>query len=129
MKLTQKDIQEINSKVKDSWNEGIFTEPNYIPVHIKEPVIYMRWESGGYSGGSCWDDSDPQPYESEKPKFTVLDLVLKKLKPDISYLDYKEIEKLIHDNQETEYEYYGNSIDWSVEYIILSDLYKLLEKL
>jgi len=130
MKLTEEDIQKINKDVKDSWNEGIFKEPNYIPVHIKEPVIYMRWETGGYSGGSCWDDSDPQPYyNDDKPKFTVLDLVLKKLKPDISYLNYKEIEKLIHSNSETEYEYYGNSRDYSVEYIILSDLYKLLEKL
>lgn len=129
MKLTEEDIKEINSKVADSWNEGVYTEPNHMPVHIKEPVIYMRWSSGGVSGGSCWDDSDPQPYDNDKPKFTVLDLVLKKLKPDISYLDYKKVEELICDNQDTEYEYYGNCTNYTVEYITLSSLYKLLEKL
>ncbi len=131
MKLTEEDIKEINSKVANSWDEGVFKEPNWIPNNIKELVIYMRWSPGGVSGGSYWDDSDPQPYYNRdpKPKFTVLDLVLKKLKPEISYLEYKEVEKLIHSNTETDWEYYGNCTDYEIEYIILSDLYKLLEKL
>lgn len=35
MKLSETDIQEINESVADSWNEGIFLEPNHIPIHIK----------------------------------------------------------------------------------------------
>ncbi len=129
-RLTEADIKEINSKVKDSWNEGIFKEPNWIPTDIKEPVIYMRWNTGGVSGGSCWDDSDPQEYYGDsKPRFTVLDLVLKKLRPDLSYLDYKLVEGLIRSNTGTRYEYYGNYDDYEVEFIVLSDLYKLLDTL
>ena len=77
--LTLEDIEEINNNVNDSWNEGVFVEPTYIPIHMKEPVIYMRWESGGYSGGSCWNDEVSQNYESNKSSFTVLGLVLEKL--------------------------------------------------
>jgi len=58
----------------------------------------------------------------------VLELVLKVLKPQISFLEYRMIEGLIHDNSETEYEYYGNSTDWKIEYIKLSDLYEAYEK-
>lgn len=125
MILNETDIKEINKAVADSWNEGIFVEPNHIPVHIKEPVIYMRWTKSGYEGGNCWGDESSW-FENDNPKFTVIDLVLKKIKPEITYLQYKEIEKLIHTNSETEHEYYGNSNDIEVEYIILSDLYKAL---
>jgi len=122
IKMTQEEIKEINAKCP--YNQGIFVEPSMIPVHIKEPVIYCRYETGGYSGGSCWDDSDPQPYYNDVPKdrFKVLELVLEKLKPNITYLQYKKIESMIHDNEETEHEYYGNQTDWKVEYIVLSEL-------
>jgi hypothetical protein len=127
MRLTEEDIKVINKSLKDSWNQGIFTEPNWIPDDIKEPVIYMRWESGGVSGGSCWDDSDPRPYNiDERPAFEVLDSVLMKLCPNISYLTYKKVETLIRSNSKTEWEYYGNCTDWTVEYVVLSELYKLL---
>ena len=56
----------------------------------------------------------------------ILDLVLKELKPDISFLEFREIERLIHNNSETEYETYGNHTDFEIEYIVLSDLYKFL---
>lgn len=126
--LTEEMIKDINSKCP--YNQGVFKEPYGIPVKIKEPVIYCRYETGGYEGGSCWDDSDPQPYNRETPKdrMKVLDLVLKKIKPDITFLEFRMIEGLIHDNSETEYEYYGNSTDWKIEYIKLSDLYEALEK-
>lgn len=122
MRLTEEDIKEINNSVEDDWNEGIFTEPSYIPVHIKEPVIYMRWDSEGWEGGDCWGNQ-PRYFQNEKPKFTVLDLALKKINPQISYLQYKEMDKLIHTNSESEHEYYGNSTEIKVEYIILSELY------
>ena len=90
----------------------------------------MRWSPGGVSGGSCWDDSDPQHYTNHepKPKFKVLDLVIKRLNSDISYLKYREIEELIHTASHEEGEYYGNSTDWEIEYIILSELEKAISK-
>ena len=106
MELTKNQIKKINKEAPNEWQtneQGIFTEPFGIPVNIKEPVIYCRYEIGGYSGGSCWDDSNPQPYTKDEPKdkMKVLDLVLKELKPQITFLQFREIEKLIRTNEET----------------------------
>ena len=130
--LTKEQIEKINMLSPREWQsneQGIFTEPYGIPIHIKEPVIYCRYETGGVSGGSCWDDSDPQPYTVKLPenRMKVLDLVLAELNQNITYSQYKQIQNLIHTNNETDYEYYGNSTDFQIEYIILSDLIKLLE--
>lgn len=120
MNLTTDDIKNIN--LKCPYNQGVFTEPYGIPVHIKEPVIYMRWETGGVSGGSCWESSDPQYYEcDEKPDFEVLKLVFEKLDIRLTYNDII-LHRLLHTNNETDYEYYGNSTDYGIEYIILSEL-------
>lgn len=133
MELTEDQIKKINELAPYEWQlneQGIFIQPYGVPVHIKKYVVYMRWETGGVSGGSCWESSNPQRYEREggKPEFKVLDLVLNELLPTITYLQYKQISDLIHTNSETEYEYYGNSTDFSVEYIVLSELIDLLKK-
>lgn len=131
MILTKEQIDKINSLAPNEWQEneqGIFVQPSFIPTDIKEPVIYMRVLIGGYTGGTCWEDSNPHYFSTnEIHNFEVLDLVLNELKPNISYLCYKQIEKLIHTNEETEYEYYGNSNDFLVKYIILSELISLLD--
>jgi len=130
--MTKEQIEKINKLSPMKWQEneqGIFTEPWGIPDNIKVPVIYMRWETGGVSGGSCWDDSDPQPYTSdnEKPKFECLDLVIKELMPNISFMQFREVEKLIKSTEETDWEYYGNCTNFDIEYIILEDLERLLQ--
>lgn len=127
MELTKEDIDEINDQCPS--DQGIFTEPYGIPVHIKEPVIYMRWETGGKKGGNCWGDKSSHYEGDPKPQFKALDLVLKKLKPDLTYLQYREIECLVHSNEEIEWEYYGNSTDYGIEYIILDELLNLLDRL
>lgn len=48
MELTQEQIEAINKECP--YNQGVFREPYGIPVKIKEPVIYCRYEIGGYSG-------------------------------------------------------------------------------
>ena len=128
MELTDAQIEGINKECP--YDQGIFREPYGIPTHIKELVIYSRYETGGVSGGSCWDSSDPQPYSRQPPKdrMRVLELVLKVLKPQISFLEYKMIDGLIEDNYNTQYEYYGNSTDYCIEYIKLSELYEALAK-
>lgn len=125
--MTKEEITEINSKCPE--DQGIFFQPSMIPVHIKEHVIYCRYKTGGYSGGNCWNANEAKYYSEDPPedRFKVLDLVLEKLKPNITYLQYKKIESMVHNNEETEYEYYGNSTEWKVEYIILSELEAFLE--
>lgn len=127
MELTQSQIESINSNCPE--DQGIFKQPFGIPVHIKEHVIYCRYECGGKSGGNYHGDASV-PYSKSKPKdyMKVLDLVLKELRPQISFLEYRQIEPLIHDNTETKFEYYGNSTEWKIEYIKLSELYKLISE-
>lgn len=128
MLLTKEQITKINDKC---YPQGVFVQPNYVPIKYNEPVIYMRWSPGGVSGGSCWDSSDPRRYDNDdkEPNFMALDEVLKIVAPNITYLQYKDLEKLIHSNSETEYEYYGNSEDWEVKYLVLSDLEKFLKEI
>ena len=129
MELTKEQIEEINSKVP--YGQGIFKEPYGIPNHIKELVIYTKWTSGGRPG-SCWDDENTvnEDYTCDRPSdaFKVLDLVLQILKPNTTFLQYKEIQNLVDSNTETDYGYYGDYTEDTIEWIVLSDLYKLLNQ-
>jgi hypothetical protein len=125
MILSKQDIEDINKECPS--DQGIFREPYGIPTHIKEHVIYMRWETGGMAGGNCWGDDAYFQEGEPKPKFKVLDILLKRVKPNISLLEFRELEELIHTNHETKYEYYGNSEDYEIEYIILSEFLNKIE--
>ena len=127
MELTQEIIDKINSK-SDSYEQGIYKEPYGIPVHIKDYVLYNRYSTGGYSGGNCWNDDRPTYYRNDDDnEFKILDIFLEEFCPNISYLQYRKVKELIHTNNEREYEYYGNSTDWEIQYIIISELFDLLE--
>ena len=104
-------------------------------------MIMITCNTGGYSGGSCWDDSDPQPYyehdsielsdflEYLKPK---LDAVLEGYANTKSSSELIELLRsdynLVKEDSYTNYEYYGNSDDYSVMYITLYELFKFLAK-
>jgi hypothetical protein len=128
MELTKDQIEEINKKCP--YDQGIFREPFGIPNHIKELVIYTKWKSGG-RGGSCWDDENTinEHYSEDKPNdvYKVLELTLEVLKPGITFLQYKKIEALIESNIETDYGYYGDYTEDTIEWIKVSDLLNLLE--
>lgn len=127
LELTQKQIDELN-KLSPDYESGIYKEPYGIDTFEKRYVLYHRQNTGGYSGGSCWDDSNPRPYEVDyNDEFPILDIFLEKYAPNVTYLEYKKIQKLIQDNNETEYEYYGNRTDYRVRWIVLEDLINLLK--
>lgn len=117
-------IEKVNKNCPE--DQGIFTQPTYIPIHIKEPVIYSRYKCSEWSGGNCWGDVARYYEVDDAPDFVVLDLVLAELFPNMLYTDMTRIRSLIHTNEETEYEYYGNSTEYKVEYIILSELIDLI---
>lgn len=133
-RLTESQIEVINKLAPydlDGHSEGIFKEPYGIPVIIKDYVIYCKYESGGYTGGSYHENSYARPYTADPPsnKMGIIDLVLKELMPNITYLQYKEIDKLIRETSDSETDYYGNSTDYVIEYIVLNDLYSYLDTL
>ena len=126
-KLTEEQIKDINDQCP--YDQGIFKEPFGIPDNIKEHVIYTKWDSRGRDG-SCWDDEDTinEDYEFDRPDdaFKVLDITLAILRPNTNYLLYEQIKSLIESNKETDYGYYGNYTTDTIEWIKLSDLYRIL---
>ena len=125
--MTPELIQEVNAECPS--DQGVFVQPNGIPVSIKEPVIYTRWVKSGYSGGGYGDECIPQPFMSEPPedRFKILDIILEKLKPQITYLQYKKINELWDENNYSEDEYYGNSSDYVIKFMLLSKLEEYLK--
>lgn len=128
MRLTEEDILEINHACPE--DQGVFKQPNGVPYRIDEHVIYTRYQIG-YKGGSCFDDADMERehVEVEPPhnKLEVLNLVLKKLKPDIKPTEVSEVFQLIQTSDDNDHGYYGDYSLYDVEYIILRDLYHLLD--
>lgn len=129
MKLTEDQIIEINKKV--GYDNGIYVQPTGVPSYVKDKVIVCRYETGGMTGGSCWGIDELQSYTESNPEdsFVAIDLVLEILKPNISYLQYEKIERLIQISDDRSYGYYGNRTDYETKYIILSELEELLETL
>lgn len=130
-RLTESDIAIINKAIYDitgDSDQGIYTQPTGIPTTEKEPVIYMRWRTGGMHGGSYHSDSCLRKFEGDgKPNFYALDKALSVIYPNITYLQHKEIEHLIKETEDNDYpDYYGNYSEYDVEYIVLEDLYKYI---
>lgn len=96
------------------------------------PFIAQYWDAGGVSGGSCWDSSDPQPYDGDAPPTTFPELVkvLHATVPNLTFLQYQMLEAtgVIKTGEETQYEYYGNHTTYGYRIVVLRDLYdKLVE--
>jgi hypothetical protein len=98
-------------------------------LDISREFLWMSHETGGYSGGSCWDDSDPQPYHNSDPmpQFTAFYQILERVVPNLTFLQAKVMEPIvIKETSDSESEYYGNSTDYAIKYVNLTDLYNYL---
>lgn len=123
MELTKEQIRRINEKCP--YEQGVFMQPSMVPTDVKELVIYMQWDSYGWSGGSCWGDK-PEYYEKAAPDFIVLDEFIREVKPTASYLEVKDIEKLIQTANMHTPGYYGNRNTYECKYILVSEALKVL---
>jgi hypothetical protein len=99
----------------------------------------LKWETGGVSGGSCWDSSDPQPYDTytEYPKSDLLPRLVCNVLKNLDILiatdsdwDYviEDLQDFVREDDYTEYEYYGNYTNYNILKISLKDLYAYLIK-
>lgn len=98
---------------------------------VEKPRLIVEWSTGGYSGGSCWDDSDPQPYDSkESPKeLVILDAILKVICPATSFLQYRMLtDTLVKYDTYSIGEYYGNSTDYARKTVDLQELFNFLKE-
>ncbi len=127
MELTQDQIEKFNASLL-SLGQGIFIQPYGIPVDIKGYVVYTRYETGGWLREALGWSSIPYKRDPPKDRLAILDIIIKELMPNISNLQLKEINALIRINEYTAQRGYGNSVDYKIEYIVLSELYKLIER-
>jgi hypothetical protein len=106
--------------------------------------LYAEVNTGGASGGSCWDtgeDDGAQPYDGSS--LDLNDFIFSYLKPILenilsSHANEKSPQELcqilyndssiIHEDSRCNYEYYGNYDDYSCYYITLGDLYQFLSE-
>lgn len=93
----------------------------------KDSIYYEEWVVGGVTGGNCWGNEASIPVTAdEEPEFDSIDMILEHFVPQITFLQYKQLGKLVNAIERTEYEYYGNSYDKRIKYIKLGDLYDFI---
>lgn len=94
----------------------------------KQDRIIVYTETGGVTGGSCWDSSDPQPYTTnDKFDLSIIEKLILDCIPDISHIAFKELfNKLVLEEDCTDRQYYGNSTDYRVAVVYLADLIESL---
>lgn len=119
------DINDIPYRLNNEYEIRDFKQKN--PTDL---ILYKSWISGGVSGGNCWG-SDPTPFIGDpEPEFEIIDNVLQIINPSITYLNYKKLFKELENEMftihTTDYEYYGNSTDYSYQCIYFSKLYSIL---
>jgi len=112
---------------KNSWDRGRYN----LEDKDTEPQLSVKWETGGISGGSCWDSSNPQPYSSSEPEgeLTILDALLEEINPNITFIQYKNLyNKLINSDTDSVGEYYGNCTDYGIKFIRVKELYEYMDE-
>lgn len=94
---------------------------------VEDGVIIQSHVSSGAAGGNCWGN-EAQYFTNETPPqdFLPLDKILMAAKPNISYLEYKNIEKLIVEGSYGDREYYGNYTNYTTYSLDIRKLYDAL---
>ena len=95
--------------------------------------IRVTWNTGGASGGNCWDDTEPVYHESdvEAPSFYDSEdyiSIIKKFCPSMLFDKAAVLSNLIYEGSYSENEYYGNYEDYSYQEIEITDLVDFINK-
>ncbi len=95
-------------------------------------VLVHSWIIGKTRSSSSWEhnDASTNTYETGElePNWDLLDNILEQYWPEISFLKYKKLMKLVKVKTQTEHEYYGNSTDYGVKLLKVEDLYNFLNE-
>lgn len=130
---------------------GVDTLP-YIPFSLENEFVYENgrdnrkknrtkdeihfiiqyWETGGASGGACWEGCVAEQYstgDTAPRSFPELTKILTAVCPGITLLQYEEVKSIMREGNETEYEYYGNYTDYAYNLIKMKELYDKLTEM
>lgn len=106
-----------------SWYSG----DGHDGFELKDEKIVQTHVSHGYEGGNCWGDEARYFSNPKMPDdFIPLDYILEQAAPNISYLRYKEIQKMIKESTKSHSEYYGNSVSYLIYTLDIRKLYDFL---
>lgn len=131
---------EFGSKCPDFVKNDI--NPNFYDDWSKRNVVIFAYvNTGGYSGGSCYDEDNEgaTPYDGNDIDIDIFLAYLKHFIDCIlySHTNTKSSDELIsiisnkgiiHNSLWTNHEYYGNSDDYECYYITLYDLFRVFSE-
>jgi len=131
----------INLKIDIDTEYGQETEWQYQADHshpkkkvVKkgEDTIIQKTIIGEAVGGNCWNDNPAEYHAIDLNKrldFIYLEKIINNFCPNISYKKYRKLwENLVHEEEETEREYYGNYTNYHIFRIDVKDLYNFLKE-
>ena len=102
--------------------------------NLYECYLYIRWNTGGISGGSCWDDgTEDRHYHTtgeHEPNFDSLYQLLELVCPKITFIQYNILmSKVLEVDSYTDYEYYGNSTNYCIKTVNLGKMYDIMSEM
>ena len=124
-------VDELESVLNNIDIEYTYDRYNYNEM---SGVVYdQSFETGGVSGGSCWEDSNPSGYSTDLEysyRNGRLYKLLVEYYPNISFINFNEIiSTCVKHERKSENEYYGNCTDYAIYKIDVYALKSFLDKL
>lgn len=88
--------------------------------------ISESWITEGMEGGSCWANADTYITPEEPKDLTLLDDFLESKMPELSFVKYRKLLKLVKIFDWSRSEYYGNYYRYKCLYISFDDIVDFL---
>jgi hypothetical protein len=93
--------------------------------------LLLKWESGGSRGEGNWLEGTGHSVQfvsgNPEPIWEDFDTILEHFCPEITYLKYRKLERLVKFTTMTDNGYYGDSTTYSLRALALPDLHKFLK--
>jgi hypothetical protein len=98
----------------------------YLDGNEFKGFISETWRIGGMEGGSCWHEADTHITPEEPHDLTLLDDFLESRMPELSFVKYRNLLKLVKTLEWGRSEYYGNYYRYKCSYISFDDIVDFL---
>lgn len=111
----------------NSYTYAYITKDKYLDSNEFKGFISETWLIGGMEGGSCWNSGADTSVTPEDPKvLSLLDDFLESQMPELSFVKYRKLLKLVKTLEWSRSEYYGNYYLYKCSYISFDDIVNFL---